>query len=278
MSLDGQGVIAADGTAVVVIKNDNPVNGFLAEFFTVQGQDTLDGICRIYRGLGIGENSRLAGSALGRNDQAEGPYYLASGGVLTFVFSEMTPGVNVIVSHVGTVVTTPPQQQGKLTFANPLPVDKSAQPVTETRLEYIDVSQTTNVLSGNLEISTIQPPVIGVYYRLVALQLFAFDVPGATTGHHFFQIEGAGPGGISVANMFGYSWWPHLLSFNGMAWYWATKEVFPENPAAQVIAIQSYRAELGAAIEIVYKNDTDATQTVDRTITALVERTALGNP
>lgn len=278
MPLQGEVTIGAAGTGTVISKNDDPVNGYLIDFYSVLANDALlDGVCRIYRGISASPDAQLAASAVARQDTAEGPYYLPPGGILLFSFSGLTPGVKAIVTYVGNPTATPPLQQGKLTFQQPLTVDVSSIPfVTPISLVEISLPQTATIPPASTVGWQYLAPA-GFIDRMKSLQLNISIVPGVTCASGSVHVLSVGQGGVDgfgnlnfVGNLRGQSLACQPITFAYTDWFIATYNAIPLEGAG--VALQALYASEVEPIGFSYFNGSANNQTNDIECRFMVER------
>lgn len=190
MSVNGSAQIDAGGNATLTLKNDSTVKGFRIDVLSVSvANETLDGECRIYRGLETAD-SLLTISGIARSDQANGPYWLAPGGALTVVFSGLTPGNVAYVNTTG--YQSDGLQQGALKFENPPAVDVGPVRVTVEGDSYskaVRVAGTNDIAVPNNDsfVTNLSTLFTGVW-RLQNLLINIPPIPGATGGVHRIQF------------------------------------------------------------------------------------------
>lgn len=265
MPLNGEGIVGAAGTVNILTKNDDPVRGYLIDYFTVLANDALlDGVCRIYKGFSANPDAQVAASGVGRQDTAEGPYYVPPGGTLLFAFAGLTPGVKAIVTYVGNPTSEPPLQQGKLTFLQPLTIDISPVPITVNQLlpnvVFVNPSRSGNVAGPGDETTSYFAPA-GFVDQVLALQMAVAAVPGATVPeYHYLEVrQGPFP---NIQILYGRQDANAQISYQFGGWYDAKIEGIPVENAW--LLAQTLYATPTVPIVFYYNNGSNNTQTNDR--------------
>lgn len=155
-------------------------------------------------------------------------------------------------------------------FSNRLGVVASG---TTVRIDEVDATTTGNVAVGATETVTVTPPLGWIY--IVRAMLLSADAPiGATAGTHYWDLV-ASVGASKFNVLHGEASFGKRCRWEGVGWTEADAMALPASPAAEAAAITYFPASPTTPLTLEYTNDTDAIQTVDRTVLLVLQRLAV---
>lgn len=133
--------------------------------------------------------------------------------------------------------------------------------VDRPELKQVQNDQITNVAAGGSEKTQIYAPV-GAIYEVASMHLQASSIGTATSGSHSMGVR---PMDV-MGTMFGKSPYNTNVIFNNSHWQSATSTDMPPTAAAAYEAMRGLSATENAPVVVTYLNNTDASQTSNRTV------------
>ena len=133
------------------------------------------------------------------------------------------------------------------------------------KLHTLNLSQTREVVAGDTSTTEIYAPQ-GSTYQIEGAFLQVSGVPSSGSGRHTFDLKPMG----SLISLRGVSSYSDELRWQFSHWSSATQTKLPADESAAMSAMRDLRATDSKPITVTYFNDTDSTQTEQRTIKFVV--------